>query len=170
MDLSPYRSWLLLFHILSVFGFLLLHGVSVVVAFRLRAERDRTKIAAYLELSNWYLNAMYTALTLVLVSGILAGIAGAWWTAGRLWIWASVVVLVLLAIAMPLMGTRWFDALRHAVGLPTFADNRSKTAPPPAASDAELSALLASPRPIQLAVVGLGGLVILAWLMVLKPF
>jgi hypothetical protein len=170
MDLGPYRLWLLLLHILAVFGFLLLHGISVGVNFKIRAERDRTRIAAYLELSNTWLNLMYTLLTLVLLTGIVSGIAGGWWTSGRLWIWAAVVVLVLLGILMPALATTWLDNLRHAVGLPTFNDKRKKLAPPPPASDADLAVLLSSSRPIVVAVVGIVGLIVLAWLMVLKPF
>jgi hypothetical protein len=170
MDLSPYRGWLLFLHIVAIFGFLLLHGISVGVNFKIRAERDRTRIAAYLELSNTYLNLMYALLSLVLLTGILSGIAGAWWTSGRLWIWAGVGVLVLLGILMPALATTWMDNLRHAVGIPTFNDNRKKLAPPPPASDAELAVLLSSSRPVVVAILGMVGLIILAWLMVLKPF
>ncbi len=88
MDLTPYRSWLVLLHILSVFAFLPVHGVSMTVALRLRHERDRARIGAYLDLSNVYLGGMYGTLGLLLLFGILSGIAGAWWTSGRAGSWS----------------------------------------------------------------------------------
>jgi hypothetical protein len=107
---------------------------------------------------------------LVLLSGILAGIAGAWWTSGRLWIWASVVILVLLATLMPMFATTWFDALRSAVGIQTYQQKRKGLALGPQATDAELAVLLDSSRPALIATIGIVGLVILGWLMVMKPF
>src|SRR5947209_8133958 len=124
MDLGPYRSWLLLLHILAVFWFLMLHGISAGVTFRIRGERDRSRLQALVEFSNAYLGTMYGALTLVLVTGILSGIAGAWWTSGKLWIWAAVVVLVLLGILMPAIATPWLDSIRHTLGIATATDAR----------------------------------------------
>src|SRR5437764_15347560 len=103
MDLKPFHSWLVLLHILGVFAFLLAHGASVAVAFRVRSERDPTRIRALLDLSNGYLNAMYGGLVALLIFGILAGISGAWWTSGRLWIWAALVVLVGIVVGMYLV-------------------------------------------------------------------
>jgi hypothetical protein len=170
MDLRPFDPWFVLLHILGVFGFLIAHGASVAVAFRLRSERDPTRIKALLELSNAYLNAMYGGLTVLLVFGILAGISGAWWTSGKLWIWAAVVLLVLIAVGMYVVALPFFNNVRHAVGLATYDDVRKGLQPPEPASASQLEALLASSAPMTTAVIGLGGLAIIAWLMVLKPF
>lgn len=43
-------------------------------------------------------------------------------------------------------------------------------APPPPAADEELGRLLASSRPLVGAIVGIVGILILAWLTMLKPF
>jgi hypothetical protein len=170
MDLRPFDPWFVLLHILGVFGFLIAHGASVAVAFRLRSERDPARIKALLELSNAYLNAMYGGLTVLLVFGILAGISGAWWTSGKLWIWAAVVLLVLIAVGMYVVALPFFNNVRHAVGLATYDDVRKGLQPPEPASASQLEALLASSAPMTTAVIGLGGLAIIAWLMVLKPF
>jgi hypothetical protein len=170
MNLQPFHQWFVLLHILGVFGFLLAHGASVAVAFRLRSERDPTRIKALLELSNAYLNAMYGGLLVLLLFGILAGISGAFWTSGKLWIWAALVVLVGIVVGMYLVALPFFNNVRHAVGLATFDDVRKGLQPPEPASASQLATLLASSAPMTTALIGLGGLAIIAWLMVLKPF
>jgi hypothetical protein len=170
MNLQPFHQWFVLLHILGVFGFLLAHGASVAVAFRLRSERDPTRIKALLELSNAYLNAMYGGLLVLLLFGILAGISGAFWTSGKLWIWAALVVLVGIVVGMYLVALPFFNNVRHAVGLATFDDVRKGLQPPEPTSASQLETLLASSAPMTTALIGLGGLAIIAWLMVLKPF
>ena len=170
MDLAPFLIWLKLLHILGALGLMLTHGASSAVAFKLRGERDRVRIQALVELSNTYLNAFYLALAVVLIAGILTGIAGGYWTSGQLWIWASLILFFATVIAMYLLATPYFEAIRHAVGIATFNDIRKGLAPPPPLGDRELVILLASRRPISIAAVGLGGIVLLVYLMVVKPF
>src|SRR2546427_625889 len=43
MDLTPYLPWIIFIHIVAAFGFVLSHGVSAFVAFRVRAERRRPR-------------------------------------------------------------------------------------------------------------------------------
>lgn len=170
MDPAALRPWLVLLHILGVLGFVLVHGASATVAFRLRGERDPVRIRALLELSNAYLNWAYGALMVLLASGIAAGIVGGWWTSGRLWIWVSVGLLVAIFVGMYGVAAPYFEALRHAVGMATYQDVREHRVPPPPATDGELASLLASRRPAATAFIGLGGIGLIAWLMVLKPF
>ena len=40
MDLAPYHLWIVWIHVVGVFLFLIGHGVSIFVAFRLRTERE----------------------------------------------------------------------------------------------------------------------------------
>jgi hypothetical protein len=170
MDLAPLLIWLKLIHVLGAFGLVLAHGASVAVAFKLRGERDRIRIQALVELSNAYLNAFYLALVVVLVAGILAGIAGGYWTDGQLWLWASLVVFFAMIIGMYVLAAPYYEAVRHAVGLATFNDLRKGLDPPPPIEEGELAVLLASPRPIYIAALGLGGVALLVYLMVIKPF
>lgn len=170
MDPATLRIWLVFLHVVSVLGFIGVHGISAGVGFKLRGERDPRRIAAYLELSNAYLTTMYLFLVAILLTGIGAGIVGGWWTSGRLWIWAALVTFVVVSIAMYAIPVPHFDALRHAVGMQTFNDRRKGIAAPPPASDEELGRLLASSRPLVGAIVGIVGIVLLAWLMMLKPF
>ena len=59
--------------------------------------------------------------------------------------------------------------LRGALALPG-PDGKVTEAKGPPLSDAEIDALIDSPRPYVLALVGGMGLAIIVWLMVMKPF
>ena len=118
-----------------------------------------------------YLALGVAALRLVLLLfGILAGISGAFWTSGKLWIWAALVVLVGIVVGMYLVALPFFNNVRHAVGLATFDDVRKGLQPPEPVSASDLETLLASSAPMTTALIGVGGLAIITWLMVLKPF
>jgi hypothetical protein len=53
--------------------------------------------------------------------------------------------------------------------MPYFEGNKDRPALPPA-SEKEISAVQATLRPGLLAAVGFGGVVLIAWLMMFKPF
>jgi hypothetical protein len=163
MDWYP---WVKLAHVVGAFGFVFAHGVSAFAAFRMRAERRPENVRSMMELSSMSFGIMYGSLLLLLVAGVIAGFIGDWW--GSLWIWASIVLLLGIATAMYLVGTRYYIEVRHAVGQPVPQD--AKDAPPPAAvSDEALASLLDSPRPHILATIGGIGLLLIVWLMVVKP-
>jgi len=161
MDLYP---WLVFLHIAGAFLFVMAHGVSAIVAFRLRAERDPGRMTALLDLSATSLGAMYVGLLTLLIAGIIAAINRNWFSFG--WPWAAIIVLVVVAVAMYLLGSRYYAAIREALGLPTM---NNKQPGPPRPTD-EVVQMLATNRPEQIAVVGFGGLLIILWLMILKPF
>lgn len=170
MDLTWLQPWLVLTHVLSALTFVLFHGASAMVAFRLRSERDPARIRALLELSNAHFGWMYLALAILLLSGIVAGIVGGWWTSGQLWLWASVGLLVVILAGMFVVASGYFESLRHAVGIQTYQDLKHGREAPPVASEAEIAALVTSSRPAVIAVIGLGGIGLVAALMTLKPF
>lgn len=170
MDLTPYLPVLRLTHVLAVLGFVLVHGASAMVALRVRSERDPIRIRALLELSSAYQGWGWIALLVILVSGIVGGIAGGWWTSGQLWLWASVGVFIGVTALMTPIPTAYLNDVRHAVGMPTYNDTKKKLEPPAPVSDDELARILVSNRPILGAAIGLVGLAILAWLMMFKPF
>jgi len=170
MDLAPLYVWLKLIHVLGALALVLTHGASAAVAFKLRGERDRVRIGALIDLSNAYLNAFYLALAVVLLAGILTGIGAGYWTSGQLWIWASLVVFVAILIGMYALAMPYFRDVRHALGMATFQDVRQGTPPPPPADDRALAEMLTSGQPMAIAAVGVIGIVVLVYLMVLKPF
>ena len=71
--------------------------------------------------------------------------------------------------AMYPLGSTHYANVRRAVGLKAYNDPKDA---PPAESmpPAELEKLLASNRPFALAAIGGIGLVVIIWLMVVKPF
>ncbi len=164
--------WAVFAHIVSVFGFLLAHGVSAGVLFKLRSERKVEHVRVLLDLSKRSIVWTYAFLLLIGVTGSAAAYIGDWWRQG--WIWASAAVLILVALAMNWIGDPYYDRLRVAVGLEEPKGKKDTTAPwgplpeTPAGEEALLK-LLRSPRPWLLALVGIVGLAAILWLMVLKP-
>jgi hypothetical protein len=167
MDLTPYLPWIVFIHIVAAFGFVLSHGVSAFVAFRVRAERDPARIGALLDLSSTSLGAMYTSLLFLFVFGILAAIVGGYFS--QRWPWAAIVTLVIVAGAMYPLATEHYTRVRRAIGQKTQRDKPGD--PVPIALDAAgIAAVLDNRRPEAITAVGGIGLLVLLWLMVLKPF
>lgn len=160
-------QWLAFLHVLGVFGFLLAHGASASVAFALRQERDHERVRGLLTLSATSYPIMYLSLLVLLVTGIITGIMGDWW--GRGWMWTSLVLLIAIIVAMSVLGSNKLSALRKALGLPYFERGKTQPAVAPA-SAAEIDALLAQANPMLLTVIGFGGIAVVAWLMMFKPF
>jgi hypothetical protein len=170
MSVGDLRSWTIFLHVLGVLGFLVFHGASVAVSLRLRRESELSRIRALLDLSAGTIGAMYAFFLVFLLAGIAAGFMGGWWTSGRLWIWAAVVLLIVVVATMYAGPTRHFATLRNAVGIATPQQERKGLPPPEPLAEAEIARLLASPVPGVAAVVGFGGLAAILWLMLFKPF
>jgi hypothetical protein len=169
--LSALYPWIVFVHVASAFTFILAHGVAVFVGFRIRPESDRARIAALLDLSTVTLPLMYGALLVLVVSGITAGAIGGW--LGRLWIWTSIGVLVVVAVAMGVIASPYYLRIRQLVG--ASISPRQARGLPPVPSDCEtvereIVARLRSRRPELLTAVGGGGLLLVIWLMLAKPF
>jgi len=160
MDLYP---WIVVAHVFLVIVSFGAHGFSAVAMFGVKRETERTRIAVLLEQSSWALGLAGVTLLLVVVTGIVAALMHGWF--GQVWPWASIAVVILVWIAMTPMAAGPMSRVRAALGLPI----RGKVADPPG-TDEELAAAQASIRPGPVAVVGLGGILILTWLMELKPF
>jgi hypothetical protein len=154
-------------HVLSAFLFVLSHGASAAVTFQLRAERKFERVAALLEVSSGTLGLMNMSLMLVLVLGIVLGFMGSWW--GRGWIWTSLVVLIATSVGMMAVAKPFFNNVRRAAGL-EYMEGRTKIQPPPPASFDDLDALLARTPTTPITIIGLGGLALILWLMMFKPF
>ncbi len=159
--------WLVYIHILAVFIFLLAHGGSASVAFRLRRESERSRLAALLDLSSASLGVTYLSLLVLLIAGIILGFLGKWWGLG--WIWGSLALLVLMAVAMYIRASIPFNRVRQAAGLPFFDGRRTQPAAPPA-SDEVVRAAAAAIRPAEVTVTGILPIAIILWLMMFKPF
>ncbi|MDQ2913242.1 MAG: DUF2269 domain-containing protein [Chloroflexota bacterium] len=160
-------NWIVFLHIVGAFAFALTHGVSAAVALKLRQERDVPRVQALLDLSNVATQGMYVGLVILLIGGIIAAfMAGLW---GRGWIWTAIVLLVLMIAFMYARASRYYGELRRAAGLGWYIPGKGSGSAG-AANTADLGRLLVSSRPIELAVVGAIGLLVIIWLMVIKPF
>ena len=148
--------WWKLLHILGALGFVGAHGATAGVALQLRRERDPVRVRALLDLSRSTRSWMYVSLIVLLGGGIVTGFQGHFW--GRGWIWASLGLLLLLLVAAFPLAVPYYLRVRRAV------------APGQEVTSSELETLLTSRRPIVIAVVETVGILVIVWLMVLKPF
>jgi uncharacterized membrane protein/plastocyanin len=153
------HRWWVLLHIAGAFGFLTAHGVSVFATFRLRAERDATRVTHLLELSASSIPYMWASIGLLLVGGILAGFTGDFW--GQGWIWAAIVILLATIGAMYATATGWVSRLRTISS--AIAEGTQ------AVSQGQYEQLLRSRRPFTIAAIGFVGLLAILYLMIFKP-
>lgn len=159
-------GWVVFFHVLGAFVFVLAHGVSMLISFRLRRQRDRTLQAELLEVSGMSNGLMYVGLLVLVLAGVLAGIMGGHW--GRGWIWAALGTLVVVIVIMYAVASPFYGRMRAAAGIAPYKDAAAKYKPP--ATERDLDELATSNRPLSLAAVGGIGLVVILWLMLFKPF
>jgi len=159
--------WLVFLHVLSVFGFLMAHGISVGAAFALRRERNLERIQALLNLSGNTIGALHGSILLLLISGVANGFIGNWWRQG--WIWVSLGLLLAIYIYMGVAASGYYGRVRKAVGM-SYMEGYKPKPPVEPASEAAIDALLRQSRPLALAVAGFGGLAVITWLMEFKPF
>ncbi|HYK95813.1 MAG TPA: hypothetical protein VE011_08130 [Candidatus Dormibacteraeota bacterium] len=167
MDLTPYVGWIVFLHVAGAFMFVAGHGVSMFVAFQVRRERDRGRLAALLDLSARSLGVAGIGLLVLFVSGIVAGIVlGSF---GQWWIWISLALLIVIAGLMTPVGGKYFNGIRLALGQRTRTLKAADPDPVPA-SDPDLVALLVSRTPETLLYLGAGGFLVILWLMRFRPF
>ncbi len=167
-DLSWTHPYVLYLHVLGVFAFLLGHGVSAMVVWRIRSERDPATLRTLLNFSTRSMNLMGIGAAVWLFSGIYLGFSGNYWTYGKYWLWASLAIAVVVIGLMTPLGRLYLNRVRVALG----QDPTGKTSPPiPAEVDAAaLEVAINSGRPMTLLVLGFGALAVLAWLMMFHPF
>lgn len=169
--MSDLHTWIVFLHVAGVVIFLVAHGVSVGVVLRLRAERDPVAVRTLLGLSRSSLIMAGVGAAIWLVAGIVAGFTGnggaGWWTTGRYWIWVSLVLAIVIIGLMTPMGRIYLNRIRMAVGV----DPKTGAVAPGFQVDPQaLDAAVSSGQPTALAVIGVGGLLALLWLMIFKPF
>ncbi len=160
--------WIVFIHVATALLFFMGHGVSAGVALRIQGERDRERMRALLELSNGapLFAATWFLFLVMLVSGIVVGFMGRWWSSG--WIWASLGILIAVSVASMFLGSGYLNRLREALGLPSYRGDPEKEGVE--VTEDELEALFQSRQPVILAGIGVSGIVIITWLMMFKPF
>jgi hypothetical protein len=159
--------WIVLLHVGGAFLFVIAHGASIWTVNVIRREKEPARIAALADLSGSSLTVAYVGLLLLLVGGVWAGIYAGFFGSG--WIWAALALFVIIAVAMYAIATPFFKRLRVALGQRVMGT--PKDAPDPvAAADGEIVAIAASAPAMALNVIGFVGLLVILWLMVVKPF
>lgn len=151
-------QWLVFAHLVGLVVFLLGHGISMGCAFRARKEPDRAVITTLLDLSSKGNQAGLLGLVISAIAGL-----GAAWNADLLtapWVVASYVVLVAVILGMGAVASSYYYPLRDAIA------GAKGTTP---IDDSELIRRLQNRRPETLMLIGGVGLLLLVWLMVLKP-
>jgi hypothetical protein len=158
-------AYIVLLHVVGAFVFALSHGVSIAVSLRIGSVTSRDEIRGLLTLSYLSIGGLYVGLVVLLVGGVWAGFAGGHW--GRAWIWAALAILVVIMVAMYAIATPFYARMRVAAGIETNPARIERAGP---IAEGELEAMAASRRPITLAAIGGIGILVILWLMVVKPF
>jgi hypothetical protein len=158
---------LLLFaHVLFAFLYLLAHGSSVAVAFRVRRETSAERVRTLLDLSRSSVKAANFMLLALILCGVALGFLRHVWKSG--WIWLSIAVLVLVLVTMARAVVPHFQKIRNAIGL-VLVDGNWQRGGAESSAD-ELASALASGNPAAASAMAMGGWAVILWMMLFKPF
>jgi plastocyanin len=152
-------EWWVFLHIAGAFGFLIVHGVSIATALRLRTERDPNRINALLDASGRTVMPLYISMAVLLAGGIVAGFQRHWWGFG--WIWAALATLVFVTLAMYFMARPYYQKVRFIT--------RAVAEGSQAVTPEQFDSVLRNRRPFTITWIGFIGLGFILYLMVLKP-
>ncbi len=150
--------WFVALHLVGLALFLVTHGVSMWVAFRVRGETRRDVLAALLGMSSRSNQVMYLGLILLGIGGLAAGATAGWLDAP--WVVASYAVFLTVLLLMFVIASPYYYRLR---------DGLEGTDKVPRLDDEALAEEQRTRRPEALALIGGGGLLCLIWLMAVKP-
>jgi uncharacterized membrane protein len=159
--------WLKFIHLVAAVTFMVAHGTSIAISFRLKHEKDIARIKAMLDISGTMWVATMLSLLVSGIAGIILGFMANWWS--QSWIWISIVLLLVISIWMFQIGQGSYHPLRKALGLPYQAGSREMPAGEPAPEEVSFT-LIAKTRPGLMLLIGYGGFVVIIWLMMFKPF
>lgn len=158
--MEQFYSWFVFAHLAGLVLFAICHGASAFMAFRIRGERDPAIVASILQTGALSIGPMYIGLLLLIVGGLGAAAGLNLW--GEPWVIASIVVFIAVLVLMYAIASPYYMALRKSLE-ERGPDGR------PTVEPAALARQLDTRRPEILALVGTVGLVLLVWLMVIKP-
>ena len=153
---------LIFLHILGAVLFMFAHGASALAMFDLRKHRDPAAVRALMGLRTTQLWGFSVGFLLLGITAIVLGIMLGNW--GRFWMWGSTVIFLVIWTVMGSWGRSYFDAIDMA--LDPDGEKAQKAKKPETRS---LDEVLDSGRPWLLAWVGIGGIMIILWLMIYKP-
>lgn len=152
-------GWWVFIHLVGVVGFVAAHGTSMAATMLMRRIRDPQQVSGILQLSAATVNAFYISTLVLLVGGIGAGIQGRWFSRG--WIWVSLGLLIGVGILMFPMARGHFRRVRMVLEL--MGSGTTVTGD-------DFARVLNSGNPILTAGTGVVALLLIVYLMVMKPF
>ena len=152
-------SWWKFIHLVGVVGFMAAHGTSIAATMMIRRMRDPQHISGILQLSATTVLSFYVSTLVLLVGGIGAGIRGRWFDQG--WIWLSLGLLVAVGILMFPLARGYFRRIRTVIELMGSGT---------AVTQEDFVRVLNSGNPMLTVGTGSVALLLIVYLMVLKPF
>ena len=152
-------NWWKFIHLVGVVAFMAAHGTSMAATVMVRRMRDPQRISGVLQLSATTVLAFYVSTLVLLVGGIGAGVQGRWFEQG--WIWLSVGLFVAIGILMFPMARGYFRRIRTVIEL-----MESGTA----VTQEDFVRVLNSGNPMVTVATGSVVILLIVYLMVLKPF
>jgi predicted integral membrane protein DUF2269 len=158
--MAEFYPWFVFAHLAGLVLFAISHGASAFMAFRLRSAPDTATVRALLSMGQLSIGPMYVGLLLLIIGGLGAAFAGELW--GEPWIIASVVVFIAVLAVMWAVASPYYMRIRKSL-------EESPADGAPGIDWDDLRSQLDSRRPEILASSGTIGLLVLVWLMVLKP-
>jgi amino acid transporter len=153
-------QWWLFLHIAGVLAFVGAHGVSMVVLYRVRGERDRRRIAELIAFSGTTTRPMYIALGVLTLGGVGAGLTLHLFS--KWWLWISIMILLVSIGLMTALAKPYFRKITAACEV--------RPSGVPRVSDEELEQLLSSGEAHVITAIGGIGLLAILYLMLFKPF
>jgi hypothetical protein len=152
-------GWWKFIHLAGVVGFVAAHGTSMAATLMLRRFKEPQQVAGILQLSAATVSAFYVSTIVLLVGGVGAGVVGQWFDQG--WIWVSLGLLIGVGILMFPIARKHFRRMRMVLELMETGT---------AVSRDDFVRVVSSGNPILTAGTGFVAVLLIVYLMVLKPF
>ena len=160
MTFNWFNGWKFL-HLVGIFGFLICHGVSMFVLYRIRnVQLDRAKISELISFSGVTTMPMYVSLGVLVAGGVGAAITISAFS--HPWLWTSIAILLITVGLMAAVASPYFKQITAACEI--------RPSGVPRKADEELDALLHGPTTTRITVIGSVGLVAILYLMIFKPW
>jgi uncharacterized membrane protein len=152
-------GWWKFIHLVGVVGFVASHGTAMAATLLMRRIREPQQVSGILQLSAATVSAFYLSTLVLLVGGIGAGVQGQWFD--QAWIWVSIGLLLGVGILMFPMARGHFRRVRMVLELMDTGTTVSQD---------DFARVLNSGNPVLTAGSGAVALLLIVYLMVLKPF
>jgi hypothetical protein len=159
--------WLVFVHVLAAIAFFFFHGVSALMAFRVRRETDFGRIRALLDLSSASVPPMGVSFLIMGLTGLILPFLVQIWD--RVYIWLSIALMLGVFVYMAVFNETHYKELRRMVGLPYMRGSKNYPAETPCSPE-EVEAHVRSTNIVPLAAAGFVVPAVVLWLMLFKPF